>query len=162
MKKKRVIILCLAFCMVLIASAVLYAPLKARFYHGMRIEGTVTVTVNGTPVELKESSFSSDGNLHLVCSGQTATVSFRGGEYGDYAFDLVGLIEDRIITVHCFQHNWWNLLRFDLTLEIDQKANQIQYCGSVSSLSDRGYMRTEPIDKTQFITDESLQILLGL
>ncbi|MBR3552289.1 MAG: hypothetical protein IKN72_02765 [Clostridia bacterium] len=113
--KKKVIL----SCAILLAAAIIfcftYAPLRLRLYPGNRISGTVQISIDGKDFTLSEKNVWNMDKLKIrFTDNEGAEVYGRAGEYGDYAFELRIDELDRPITVHCFQHIWWNILRFEL------------------------------------------------
>ena len=163
MKKYKVLI-CVSLAIILALSVcILSKPLAARLYLGDRIKGTVEVVVDGAPFVLSEGNFDVDDGVKLEAGKNgTMNVALRAGDYGDYPLVLTGVFADRPITVHCFQHNWWNIMTFDLKVQIDTEKNEVTYSGSVTTRGADGKKQIDSIEKTQRFTDRTLEVSFGL
>ena len=162
MKRKILLI-----CAVLLAAAVIfcfvYAPLRLRLYPGDRIRGTVQLTVDGSRRMLNEKSVQNDGGFQIQYTDDgAADVRSRGGDYGDYAFELLLDELDQPIIVCCFQHNWWNVQRFELQITVDTASQTIQYTGHSSDYGSNGKRIADSIEISQTFSDDVYQVLIGL
>ena len=149
---------------ILVGVCFAFPQLPLRVYPGDRIKGTVQLTVDGKAAALTEESFSRVNEEFTVepLNDTTAQISMRGGAYGLYAVNLNNALADKSISIGCFQHNWWNVLRFDLQIAIDTKEGMITYSGHCTLFGDNGRRTTEPIAQKQTTTDEYYQIQFGL
>lgn len=160
--KRKVLILCAVLLAAAIAICFSYSPIRLRLYPGFRIQGTLCVNMDGKPFVLQKENIQSSDRFDVVPADDgTALLSFLGGDYGDYMFELLIDGPAQPITVHCFQHNWWNIQRFELQITVDTKQQTITYTGLCSDYGDDGVRIAEPIDKTQAFSDEGLQIQIG-
>lgn len=161
-KKRNLLILCIimAFC---ISVCILYKPIYYRLYFGDRIKGNVKVEIDDKPYFLEENKikFHDSGKIE-VCDDGTADISFHAGGYGGYLFEILDTPTGSPIAINCFQHNWWSVQNFELTIKIDTSQNMITYSGNCTTVSDDGQKIYDPIDITQSLTDKHLQISLGL
>ena len=58
------------------------------------------------------------------------------------------------ITLHCFKENWWDILSFEITIEIDTITGDISYSGSHSCRLNNGRKFTETRPSRLFLNDE--------
>lgn len=161
-KKKILLMICfiMTFC---ISLCILYKPIYYRLYLGDRIKGNIEVEIDNKTYFLEENNikFHNSGKAKMYDDG-TAGVSFRAGEYGSYSLEILDIPIESHITINCFQHNWWSVQNFELKIKIDTSLNMITYSGNCTVVSNNGKKIHDPIDKTQSLTDEYVQIRLGL
>ena len=164
MKGKRILICVLVILAILVGVCFAFPQLPLRVYPGDRIKGTVALTIDGQAHALTADSFTRVNEEVTVqpVNDTTAQIAMRAGDYGLYAVNLNSAFADRSISIGCFQHNWWNVLRFDLQIAIDTKEGTITYSGHCTLFGDNGRRMTEPIAQKQPVTDEYYQIQFGL
>ena len=142
---------------------VVHKPFYYRVYLGDRIKGSVSVEIDDEVYPLREDKIKLlDSGKITVNDNGTAEISFRAGRYGSYKFNILALSGENPITVNCFQHDWWNVQRFELLVKIDTVSNTISYTGNYSVISKDGRKIYESINKKQSLKDESLNTLWGL
>lgn len=163
MKKNKFLWVTGIFIIILIIMCVVHKPFYYRVYLGDRIKGSVSVKIDDEVYPLGEDKITlSDSGKITVNDNGTAEISFRAGRYGSYKFNILALSEEKPVTVDCFQHDWWNVQRFELSVAIDTVGNTITYTGNYSVISEDGNTIYESINRKQSMTDESLNILWGL
>lgn len=162
MKKNKFLWVTGIFIIILIIMCVVHKPFYYRVYLGDRIKGTVMVKIDNEICPLEDKIKLSKSGKVTVNDNGTAEIAFRAGRYGSYKFDILALSEGKPVTVDCFQHDWWNVQRFELSVAIDTVGNTIAYTGNYSVISEDGSTIYESINRKQSMTDESLNILWGL
>lgn len=162
MKKSKFLWATGIFTVLLIMMCVVHKPFYYRVYLGDRIKGSVSVKIDNEVCSLEDKiTLSKLGKVTINDNG-TAEIAFRAGRYGSYKFDILALSGEKPVTVDCFQHDWWNVQRFELSVAIDTVGNIITYTGNYSVISEDGSTIYESINRKQSMTDESLNILWGL
>ncbi len=164
MKGKRFLICVLVIPVLLVVICFAFPQLPLRVYPGDRIKGTVQLTIDGETITLREDSFLrvNDDVKVRIRENKAARISMQAGEYGSYGVNLVDDHLDRSVSINCFQHDWWNVMRFHLEITVDTKTQQITYFGHCITFGDNGRRINEPISQTQPITDGFYQIHFGL
>ena len=161
-KKKSLLVVCfnLILCILI---CVICKPNYYRLYLGDRIKGNIELIIDEKPYLIEENKikFLDFGNGMIYDDGK-ADISIRAGEYGKYRFEILDTPIGKPISISCFQHNWWNVLDFDLTIKIDTVQEEITYNGNCITIADNGKKIYDPISNTQSLTDEYIQISLGL
>lgn len=150
------------FCAALIACVALclsWRPLRYRLYPGDRIKGTLTVSVDGQPCALAEEAcrLPENGRFKTDADGK-AQISVHGGDYGEYPVSVL-LPDGTELRFICFQHNWWNVLTFDL--QADVRNGAVRWTGTVFTIADNGQKTTERIKEDQPL-QETGSFLIGL
>lgn len=158
--RKKWIIGVACFLTAAITVCVFVKPIRYRLYPDDRITGTVQVTVNGQPVALSADDVSGCDKATALPDGSTV-VRIRGGGYGEHTFFVAFSDDCAPLAVHCFQHNWWNVMDFDLQIDVSDGNATIRCTGNCTSLDDRGNKQQEPINQTQAITAQP-ELFLGL
>lgn len=162
MAKKRKLLIISIIMIFCISVCILYKPIYYRLYLGDRIKGNVEVKIDDKTYffEKNKIKFHDSGKTKLYGEG-SADISFHAGGYGDYSFEILDTPIGSPIKITCFQHNWWSVQNFKLTIEIDTSQNMITYSGNYTTVLDNGKKRYKTIDKVQSLTDEYVQIILG-
>ena len=156
-----VILLCISTCL-------MYKPIYYRLYLGDRIKGTIKVEVDGEDYHLNHKNIfmrdKNPGKYELNSQG-IIDVSFHDNAYGSHPIDLylpVGINNGlQLVSVNCFQHNWWNVQNFELIIKINNSENTVTYQGKYTTIADNGKQLSDIIEHIQNQNDH-LQILLGL
>ena len=140
----------------------LFPQLYYRVYLGDRIQGTVTVSLDGEFYPLKTGSiipydpyvetprvtYRSDGS---------ARVRIHSGAYGMYGFCLTIDGVAQPIHITAYQFNWWNVTSFDLSVSIDTEANTVTFSTVTEQLHNNGtaytYVRTQtfPLSESEIV-----------
>ncbi|MBR1751695.1 MAG: hypothetical protein IJ740_12630 [Ruminococcus sp.] len=146
----------------IIVIAVLFIPVRLiffRLYPGDRIEGELTLIIDGEEYPLDESDLSYEFE-HKKIEGRfdDGEVSIKAGEYGQYIIRIDSLPEIPPVYVKAFQANWWNKTDFDLSVEIDTKEQIVTYRGKYSYITELGFTDSESISDTQPFTDNELAV----
>lgn len=162
-KKTNVLLIIGILLTLFILSCIIYKPFYYRVYIGYRIKGNISVTVDNEVYLLEKDkiSLSDSGKISINDNG-TADILFHAGKYGNYEFNLLGIPTEKTVTVNCFQHNWWNVQKFEINVRIDTSANTIHYTGYYSYISDSGNKTYEKIDKTQSLNESKHELLFGM
>ena len=122
--------------LLLAAGYFLIPEVRFRLYPFNRIKGNITVIKDGEICHLEEDNirFPREGDREynenkkegrVKIKKDTAEVAFRGGKYGAYCFYIDGFTDGNPVLVRCFQANWWDVQRFDITLNIDTASGNI-------------------------------------
>lgn len=108
------------------------SELYYRIYLGDRIKGTVSIFVDGKQCDISESNivFMKEGNVKI--KDGKALVSMHAGEYGSYKYEIEG-ITDEPVRANFFQGNWWDIVRYDISISIDTKNKTAVYSGYIKS-----------------------------
>ena len=161
-KKKIILTICLIMILCL-SLCILYKPIYYRLYLADRIKGNIEVEFDDKTYFLEETKIEvhNSGKLEMFDNG-TAGISFRASEYGIYSLEILDTPIGKPISIRCFQHNWWNVMDFELTIKIDTAQNEITYNGNCMDIAENGKKIYSPISYTQSLTDEYIQISLGL
>ncbi len=145
-----------------IVMAILFIPARLVYFHYYphdRITGRLTINVDGRELSPDEYSitFSEDG------TADGGEISMPGGGYEHrYSFDISVPSLDKPITVFCFELKEWDVIDFELDIDIDTKGNSIKYSGRNSFLTSLGFTTTDSISQTQPLTDKAYEIGFGL
>lgn len=159
--RKKWIIGAVCFLTAAITVCVFVKPIRYRLYPGDRITGTVQVTVNGQPVALSADDVSGCDKATALPDGSTV-VRIRGGGYGNYTFNVVFSDDCAPLAVHCFQHNWWSVMRFDVTIDVSAESGACTCSGVCVTLDDSGKQQSQQILQTFRRDSESFDIQFGL
>lgn len=162
MKKIKLLWITGIFIILFIIICAVHKPFYYRIYLGDRIKGTVSVKIDNEVCPLEDKIILSDSGKITLNDDGTAEISFRAGQYRSYKFDISVLSNEKTVTINCFQHDWWNVQRFELLVRIDTVSNIIVYTGNYSVISEDGSKVYESIDKKQSLQEESLSIFWGL
>ncbi len=157
----------LFFVLLLIIGAFCYfcKPIYYRIYFGDRIKGTISVYVDEKAYLLQPKEIQGTDELELADNGKIAELSIHGGEYGGYPIYLyldTADMDALELMINCYQHNWWNVTEFDITIEIDTKQNIISFNVNCTTIADNGEKLYDKIDKQQSLDEENLGISFGL
>ncbi len=99
-----------------------------RLYPGNRINGEVTVTIDGQPAQIAEDSIYSAYKSRVTVTGNGFQLSTKGNKYGPYHYSFsVEELPDTKFTFYSYQFNWWNVTDFTLQYNIDTEANLVEY-----------------------------------
>lgn len=151
------------FITLFILLCIIYKPLYYRVYTGDRIKGNILVIIDHQIYRLEKDNISlSDSGRITVNDNGTADITFSAGRYGNYKVGIYVLPAGNPITVNCFQHDWWNVQNFEITIEIDTSENIVVYDGSYRIISEDGDEIYSDINKTQSLTDSDLKVFSGL
>jgi hypothetical protein len=163
-KDKKIIIAVIGCIFVVAVILVLfYKPIYYRLYWGDRIQGTIKLIIDDEQVSLQENDILINGESKIVINSDgTAFISFHGGEYGDYGFYVVNSLIDKTIQINCFQHNWWNVQTFDLTLSAYTSAGTLTFGGDYTTISDNFDILKEKILTTIDISDDLITYTIGM
>ncbi len=150
-------------CIVLLVTSICFfvKPIRYRLYPGDRITGTVKVSVNGQPVALSEDDVSGCDKATVLSDG-SVVVCIHGGDYGDYTFYVSVSADCTPLAVHCFQHNWWSVMRFDVTIDVSAESGACTCSGVCVTLDDSGKQQSQQILQTFRRDSESFDIQFGL
>ena len=144
-----------------ITVCVFVKPIRYRLYPGDRITGTVQVTVNGQPVALSADDVSGSDKVNVLPNGGV-DVRIRGGDYGEHTFFVAFSADHTPLAVHCFQHNWWSVMRFDVTIDVSAESGACTCSGVCVTLDDSGKQQSQQILQTFRRDSESFDIQFGL
>ena len=113
-------------------------PLYYRLYFGDRITGSIKASIDGVPVVIDSSCFSSSHILKAAVNEFDTSISMKAGEYGSYNFEFV--IPDVNIPVRVFVHhfNWWSVTDLELTAEVSTDGNIVSVAYVCRSIDDKG------------------------
>ena len=136
--KRKTPIIITVIVLLLAAGYFLIPEVRYRLYPFNRIKGNITVISDGNICHLDEDNFrfpkkgdrsfyGFKGRGKVRIKNDTAKISFRGGKYGGYAVDIVGITDDKPITVCFYQYNWWNVQRFDMTVTVDTASGEVDF-----------------------------------
>lgn len=133
-----------------------------RLYTGNRITGTVHVEVDDIAYRLdeKDISLSDTGDVTINDDG-SADISIHAGEYGKYRFEISDTPAGNVISVNCFQFNWWNVQTYDLTIAIDTSSGTVTYSGEYTTIAENGRKEYETIASAQGLAHDTLQVWIG-
>ncbi|MCH5350050.1 MAG: hypothetical protein J1E40_12055 [Oscillospiraceae bacterium] len=161
-KKKIILTICLIMTLCF-SLCILYKPIYYRLYLGDRIKGNIEIEIDNKAYSIEENKidFHSSGKSKMFDDG-TAGISIRAGEYGIYSLEILGTPIEKPISIRCYQYNWWNVMDFELTIKIDTAQNEINYNGNYMTIADNGKKIYNPINYTQSLTDEYIQLSFGL
>lgn len=150
----------------LIAVALLYIPARLiyfRLYTGDRIEGEISLTIDGQEYSLKDSDLTFEFE-HEKTSGkyEDGQVSLKAGDYGQYLIIINCPQDIPPITIGVMQANWWNKESFELTIEVDRERGSVTYSGKQKYITELGFSQSGLISKSQPLTDGELFVGFGL
>ena len=117
-------------------------PIAHRFYPFDRITGTVRVTVDGEPYDLKAGDVTGsqygreDVEVELRKTADGTKLSMHGGEYGPYVlvFHINGT--DLPLEAVVYQYNWYNVTEFELDISIDTAAETVTFSSIAEVVTD--------------------------
>lgn len=157
-KKRLTVILSIIAALILVVTAFPVAP---RFYLGNRINGNVSVTVDGTSYDLSQLEVTALGNYNV--REKNNKISIRGGKYGRYGFRFNVPETDCTVTVSIMQWNWHQITDFDLDIELSAENGGLScnYAAKTSETYNNTFVRTtDNIEKTIEYTSEGFKIFL--
>lgn len=162
MKKKEKIRTAVIIVLTAIAGLVLCSPIFYRLYKGDRIRGTVEVVIDDETYSLRESDIElSDAGKVKINADGTADISIHAGEYGKYGFDISDTTAGRLVSVSCFQFNWWNVTTFELKIEMNTAQGTVAYSGEYSYIEENGNKEYERIAAVQSLAEDKLEVRIG-
>ncbi len=125
----KVIAVCIAILLTGAAFVRLCLPqVYYRLYPGNRINGEVTVTIDGQPAQIVEDSIYSAYKTRFNVTGNGFRLSTKGNKYGSYHYSFsVEELPDIQFAFYSYQFNWWNVTDFTLQYDIDTEANVVEY-----------------------------------
>ena len=149
-----------------IAAAILFVPARLiffRLYPGDRINGSITLTIDGEEYSLDKASISAEHNRQgYDFSLDDGEISLKGDDYGSYEITISGLPDISPITVAVFQPNWWNTDDFSLTIAVDTRNKSVTYSGKHTYITEYGFSQSEEISKSQGLSDKERRVGFGL
>ncbi len=137
MKKKRVVIIAAAALICAVMCAVSPHIFWHFIYHGDRIKGTISVTIDGNDIPAE--------NIVFSCSSEKGTenvrqdgdkISVKAGEYGSYT--ITAQTNGYDLKFRIFQYNNWNVTAFSMSYDIDTQSGKVCYCAESSGLTEGG------------------------
>lgn len=145
----------------------LHKDIYVRCYPKDRIVGQYTVTLDGKAVDYTVRYRSDDGEAESLC-GENGKFSIKGGEYGGYTVILSPTKESEKslpdIKLEIFSHNWWNIISFVLTCDINGngKNRSLDTSLQYSYYTADTVLKTEKLEKqtTESITNEKSTTIL--
>lgn len=143
--KPLIVILVLLLCFIIFFGK----PIFYRLYLGYRIKGDITVTVDNGDYAIKETQIS--GTDKIKIKDNEAKVAVKAGEYGEYCIylDLSDIYSDaKPIEISCFQSNWWNVIEFELNIDVDTQSKNMNFNGEYDSLDSNGTQQIRTIDNS--------------
>ena len=161
MAKKKIILTICIIMAVCFSLCILYKPIYYRLYLGDRIKGNIEIKIDDRTYFLEENNFHSSGKSKMFDDG-TAGISIRAGEYGIYSLEILGTPIEKPISIRCYQYNWWNVMDFELDIKIDTAQNEVIYNGNYMTIADNGKKIYNPINYSQSLTDEHIQVVFGI
>lgn len=150
--RRRLFICSVAVIVCLIMAIIAFFPfIKTRLYSGNRITGHVELIINGVNMSVNSSKIiTPDDDKNSELKIEDGAFSIKGGEYGKYIFSFevddetirkafnhdISLNTDLIKNIEFtyFSSNWWNITDMVLTIEINEKGNELvmdlkaEYC----------------------------------
>ena len=161
--KKAVIIIAVILAVILLFAGISYLFLKPIyyrfFYFGDRITGTVSVTIDGEPYELKAGDLSAvhDGDQEVKIGfrngAEAAEITIHGGDYGPYTLRIHIDGIDFPLEAVIYEYNWYNVYEFDLDISIDHETETITFSSTVQLVSEYGELNTEERSTTADYSD---------
>ena len=154
--------LCVFVLLLVLSLTALLKPFYYRFYPGDRITGTVRITQDNSVLPINESSvqLKSEGSVTANNDG-SAYISLRAGDYGDYGFEIPE-INGRRLSFTCFQHNYWNVLSFDIDVSVNTAENTVDFIGAYTFVSDNGELVSSEITNGQKLDENEISLLIGI
>ena len=145
-----------------IIAAILFFPARLIYFHNYphdRITGRLSVSADGRQLSPDEYSITfAEGGF-----ADGGDISMPGGGYEHrYSFDVNIPSLDKPVTVYCFELKEWDVIGFELDIDIDTKENTVKYSGSNSFLTSLGFSTTDSFSKTQPLSDEKYEVGFGL
>ncbi len=137
-----------------------------RIYPFDRITGTVSVTVDGSPYQLRADEFSIDrdtfhGTPRISVLGTTAHVRIRGGEKEPYGFLLKIDGVEHPMRIGTFHFNWWNVTKFDLSIAVDTAAKTVTMQSNTQQIANDGSTLHSTQTKTFSLSDPEISFGFG-
>lgn len=161
--KKNIVasaIIILTICaLTLICTRHIWIHVYGRMVDG--IKGEITVNIDGSACNIKDYDFKfqKEGSCKVV--DKKAKVSIKAHEYGGYEFFIEGIPDGGMITVNSYQHNDWNVTRFELDINVDTEKGEVYAEGYYTFLSESGSTIKEPISETHSIDENDIKISLN-
>lgn len=138
-------------------AAILGKPLFYRLYPGDRIKGEIRITVDGETVSLKDSDFSGCDKVKIK-PDNTAEISVRADTYGKYAVIMSSNETDPVIHLYFHQFNWWNVYKFNLSVDVDITAGTVTYEGSYTSLKEDGNKNLYQLSGREYLSSKPISL----
>lgn len=139
MGKLKIVLVSLLMAAVLFMAACFFCkPLYYRLYLGDRITGSIKVSVDGVPLILDESSFSSTLPMKITVNEFDTSVALKGGEYGSYGFDVNIQGVNNPLEVHIHHFNWWSVTEFQINAEVSTEGNIVSVSSVYTTIDDKG------------------------
>lgn len=159
--KRRIIVIVASIFALVVILVIFYKPIYYRFYWGDRIQGTVRLVIDNEQAALQEHSILIIGEDKMEYNDDgTAFIAFRGGEYGDYGFYVENSLIGQHVLINCFQHNWWSVQTFDLTISVNTSARTLSFGGYYTTISDNCEILKEEVLKTVDLSGDWLDIIM--
>lgn len=136
-------------------------PLYYRLYWGDRITGSIKASIDGVPVVLDGSCFSSSQGINVTVNEFDTSISMKAGEYGSYSFEFV--IPDVNIPVQVFVHhfNWWSVTELQLTAEVSTDGNIVSVAYVCISIDDKGEEQILNTNRNFDADTDEIELSLG-
>lgn len=125
MKIKKLTVLCIIIIVAVLYVLAMYIPIFPRIYKGNRIEGSIQISVNQKPIDIRSCNFDFYDTGNVSFYENTAHIALKGGEYGGYTITVTGSDFDVPITINIHQYNWHQITRFDMKADI---VNESKIC----------------------------------
>ena len=143
MKKKKLLVI---GSLVLLAAVfcIICKPIFYRFYPFDRIKGTVSLNVDGEKIVLTQDDIVlydkkydkyEDGSAKDISDGRVK-IYMDGTGYGGHCFQIDTDKLEEPIKVCCYQHNWWNVMDFDIDISVN--GGYLSCSGKYSFIVDNG------------------------
>lgn len=162
MKRKFLIILFIVISVLAVVLCFLCKPIYYRLYLGNRIMGNVQVTIDNKPITLDKNCFITVEDKHSVQqNGDALDIALRGGDYGNYGFEIEIPNFSEKIRVTIMQFNWWNVINFDIDITVDTKSQNVTYTYFYTTIAEDGKTLYESGTKTDCIGKDDLEIYIG-
>lgn len=162
MKKKYLIILFTVIAVLAFVLCFFCKPIYYCLYLGNRITGSVQLSVDGKLITLDENCFITVEDKHSVQqNGDALDIALRGGDYGNYGFEIEVPNFSEKIRVTIMQFNWWNVINFDIDIAIDTTNQNVTYTYFYATVAEDGKSLYESGTKTDCIGKDNLEIYIG-
>lgn len=164
--KKRLVVILAAFAAVITVCLTfffLYKPTYYRLYSGDRINGEITVSIDGQSAQFDEERtreyWNCEGDFSIT--DYTAKVSLKAGDYGLYEFAVYVVGLDQPLQFAAFQFNWWNVKTFRIDIVVDTVESTAHAMCFATNINEEGNVYEEESTKDLDLTEEEWPIWIG-
>ena len=128
-----------------------------RLYLGARIKGSIRLEVDGQAVELTKKELK--GCTLVKFKEGKAEIKVKAEDFGLYTITIADGDLDEKIKLDVMKYNWWDVVKFDLTIKADTEAGKADISGSYSSLNDLAFRESYTVEgEVALLDDASIRI----